>query len=138
MVIRPQGVGRDPAAHRCAPVDVGYRGSGIRIAEADDRTQARIDAARVKPSFGIAPEPGHIAMSSLGQPSLEKLLAIIQAAERREANQDEALLLRRGRHNLFELSHQKTAGCDRPSWEAPSIIAQLWPSRSRSGAQIEA
>jgi hypothetical protein len=137
MVVRPQCVGRNPAAHRCAPVDVGYRGSGIGIAEADDRAQARIDAARVKPPLGIAAEPAHFALSSLGEPSFEKLLAIIQAPERSKANQDEALLLRCGRHNLFELSHQKKRMLPPIIW-APDIIAQLRPPRSRSWrAQIE-
>jgi hypothetical protein len=45
-------------------------------------------------------------VTPLAEPSIEKLCATIQAAKRREADQDEALLVRRCRENFLQSDHQ--------------------------------
>jgi hypothetical protein len=105
MVVRSQRIRGNPAAHRGAPIDIGDCGRGVGIAEAYDGAQTRIDPPRVKPPLGVASEPSHLARPSLIEPLIEKLRAIIEAAKRCEADQEEALLVRGRRENFFQSDH---------------------------------
>jgi hypothetical protein len=127
MIVGPHRVGRNPAAHRGSPVDIGDCGRGVGIAEADDGAQARIDPPRVKPPLGVASEPSHLARPPIVEPSIEKLRAIIQAAKRCEADQDEALLVRRCRKNFFQSKHQKLAIKTRRMLPCPSDAGHYRP-----------
>jgi hypothetical protein len=62
-------------------------------------------------------------VTPLAEPSMEKLHATIQAAKRCEADQDEALLVRRCRDNFFQSDHQNRRVQDNAGRKPPPDAA---------------
>jgi hypothetical protein len=102
----------------------------------------RVDPARIQPPFRITPEPSHFALTTVREPSVEKLLAAVEAAQRSETDQNEALLVSRRGQNFFESSHPiapnpaKMYQARYNSGSYQTIIAELRALRSRCSARF--
>ncbi len=83
VIVAAEGIGGDSAAHLAAPIDLGRRARRVRIAQADDRPEARVEPARVEPalSVSLAREVSHRRVPAVGEPLAIEGFAIVEGME---------------------------------------------------------